>query len=695
MVRCSNTLTMLNGRLSSLVIEMNPKNWEQVKEILDRVSRLDPAERSAFFDTFEISPEIRAEVESLLGLDDASRDFMSVSLTEFSKDLVADDDPLPALLGQRVGNYEITGELGMGGMGAVYLAERADGKFEQKVALKMLKREFNIGALRETFDREKDILSKLEHPNIARLLDAGSTDDGVPFLVMEYVEGFPVDEFCKRENLSLQERLKLFNKICDAVQFAHSNLIIHRDLKPSNILVNASGEPKLLDFGISKLLDAEEKAQMTAFGAMTPEYAAPEQIRGESVSTASDIYSLGIVLFKVLTGSLPFDRKGKTSGELLRSIAEDEPTAPSIAGTNDRRGQIPGRKHFKSDLDNIILKALSKEPERRYETVEQFSADIWRFIDNRPVEARPATRTYRLSKFFKRNKILVISCLLVILALVVGIAAAVWQASVADANAAAAIAAAENARIEQEKAEKVSEFMMRMISYANPSWYANGNRYGGETRVIDALNDIGSKIDTEFANQPDVLAELHHQLGEVYMTRGDPGGSEKARHHFQRAIELRHSYYGYWHELVAKDLAYLYWSAPRPTDESVQMLSDAIVMMRSTNPQNLNLPYMLEDYFHNLTDEKYSTQRAMYLRHVPQPAPNDRLQAADQLYDEMMGLLRQHFAENDEPIIDQKCAGIELKRKVNKLAEAEALSRACSIAKDNLRTVKEQENTSN
>ncbi len=687
---------MLNGRPPRLVIEMNPKNWEQVKEILDRVRRLDPAERSAFFETSGVSPEIRAEAESLLGLDEASRDFMSVSPTEFSKDLVADDEPLPALLGQRVGNYEITGELGMGGMGAVYLAERADGKFEQKVALKMLKREFNIGALRETFDREKDILSKLEHPNIARLLDAGSTADGVPFLVMEYVEGLPVDEFCKRENLSLQVRLKLFNKICDAVQFAHSNLIIHRDLKPSNILVNASGEPKLLDFGISKLLDAEDKTQMTAFGAMTPEYAAPEQIRGESVSTASDIYSLGVILFKVLTGSLPFDRKGKTSGELLRSITEDEPTAPSIAGTNYRRSQIADRKHFRGDLDNIILKALSKEPERRYETVEQFSADIWRFIDNRPVEARPATRTYRLSKFLKRNKIFVISSLLVILALVAGIAVAVWQARVADANAAAAIAEAENARIEQEKAEKVSEFMMRMISYANPSWYANGNRYGGETRVIDALNDIGSKIDTEFANQPDVLAELHHQLGEVYMARGDPGGSEKARQHFQRAIELRHSYYGYWHELVAKDLAYLYWSAPQPhTDRSVQMLSDAIVMMRSTNPQNLNLPYMLEDYFHRLTDEKYSTQRAMYLRHVPQPAPNDRLQAADQLYDEMMGLLRQHFAENDEPMINQECAGIQLKRKVNKLAEAEALSRACTSGKENLLTIKEQKNTSN
>lgn len=217
-------------------------------------------------------------------------------------------------------------------MGAVYLAERSDGKFRQKVAIKMLRREFNVEKIRRNFEREKEILAKLVHPNVARLLDAGKCDDGIPFLVMEYVEGTPVDKYCEREKFSLKERLKLFNRICDAVSFAHRNIIVHRDLKPSNILVTGKGEMKLLDFGISKLLDAEnseEKNSITIVGAMTPEYASPEQIKGETITTASDVYSLGVVLFKILTGAFPYNLKGKTNGELLKSIIEDEPVAPS------------------------------------------------------------------------------------------------------------------------------------------------------------------------------------------------------------------------------------------------------------------------------------------------------------------------------------------------------------------------------
>lgn len=216
-------------------------------------------------------------------------------------------------------------------MGVVYLAARADGKFEQKVAIKMLKREFNVEKIRQTFQREKEILSKLNNPLITRLLDAGTTDDGVPYLVMEYIEGEPIDKFCENKNLSLNSRLKLFNKVCEAVSFAHRNLIIHRDLKPSNILVTEKGKPKLLDFGISKLLGAEnseENMRVTAFGAMTPEYASPEQIKGETITTATDIYSLGVVLYKMLTDSHPFDLKGKTNGELLKIITEHKPVCP-------------------------------------------------------------------------------------------------------------------------------------------------------------------------------------------------------------------------------------------------------------------------------------------------------------------------------------------------------------------------------
>ena len=371
---------------------MNVKEIANIKEILWEVLELDPAKRQEFLDNAAIGADIRAEIESLLSFEAVSADFMSLAITNFSKDFMPEvDETEISFVGQKIGIYEIIRELGFGGMGAVYLAERADGKFEQKVAIKMLKREFNVKKIRQTFKREKEILSKLNHPNIARLLDAGTTNDGVPYLVMEYIEGLPIDKFCEKKNLSLKPRLKLFNKICEAVSFAHQNLIIHRDLKPSNILVNEKGEPKLLDFGISKLLRAEnseEKTLVTAFGAMTPEYASPEQIRGETASTATDIYSLGVVLYKILTDSLPFDSKGKTNSELLKTITEQEPTAPSaildfksqISDADNRKSQIANRKSIKGDLDNIILKSLSKEPERRYTRSSNFQrifGDIW------------------------------------------------------------------------------------------------------------------------------------------------------------------------------------------------------------------------------------------------------------------------------------------------------------------------------
>ena len=286
---------------------MKTQHWEKIKNLLDEVLKIEPERRIGFLQKAGINGEVRAEVESLLAFEGKSRDFMSLELGEFSKDFVEDEAAEISLVGQQIGIYKITGELGFGGMGAVYAAERTDGKFKQKVAVKMLRREFNVEKLRRNFRREREILAKLNHPNIARLLDAGTTADGVPYLVMEYVEGVPIDEFCKRKNLDLTLRLKLFNKVCEAVSFAHQNLIIHRDLKPSNILVSEKSEPKLLDFGISKLLDAEENTLITALGAMTPEYASPEQIRGETVSTATDIYSLGVVLYKMLTDSLPFD----------------------------------------------------------------------------------------------------------------------------------------------------------------------------------------------------------------------------------------------------------------------------------------------------------------------------------------------------------------------------------------------------
>lgn len=659
---------------------MHAENWRNIKDILAEVLLLDLSERHDYLDKAPITSETRREIESLLAVEEKARDFMSVSASGFSQDFFASGPEVAtSAAGQLVGVYEIIRELGLGGMGAVYLARRSDERFDQQVAIKLLKREFNVERLRRSFKREIDILAKLVHPNIATIYDTGATNDGIPYIVMEYVDGVPIDKYCDQNDLDLTERLKLFNKTCEAVGYAHQNLIVHRDIKPSNILVSSDGVPKLLDFGISKPLNSADDVASgtTIMGAMTPEYASPEQIDGGRITTSTDVYSLGIVLFKLLTGTYPYNFKTRSSVDILREITAEDPVAPSMAQSPNMITPID-RVRLKGDIDNIVLKAISKEPEKRYSTVKQFSEDIWRYIDGEPVTARPATFSYRLNKFYKRNKIAVTAGVLIVAALVGGISVALWQTRVARANAAVAIAESDNAKAEQSKAEKVSRFMMKIISYANPGWYAEGYKFGGQARVIDALDDMASKIDTEFADQSDVLAELHHHFGDAYFVRGEPGGVEKARSHFQRAFELRRSYYGDWHELLAKDMAYLYWaqSPPRP-EESVKMLGDAIVMMRATNPKNLNLPFMLEDYFHRLSDDERVDFHDMFLRNVPQPAPNDKYLAADQLFDEMLGLLRQHFAEDSGQIVHQKCAGMSLKFKIGKIADAEEFYQAC------------------
>ncbi|MGB7201053.1 MAG: serine/threonine-protein kinase [Pyrinomonadaceae bacterium] len=665
-------------------------DWKKHKDLLAAAIELDPDKRQKFFDESGIDGEARAEIESLLSLQDDAADFLSVPAGSFSNDFFIENGNGHQPSQRRLGIYEITREIGAGGMGAVFLAERRDGKFSQAVAIKMLRREYNTAAIRRNFEREKDILAALSHPNIGSLLDTGTTDDGVPYLVMEYVDGMPVDEFCFKNDLDLNARLKLFNKICDSVAFAHRNLIVHRDIKPSNILITSDGIPKLLDFGISKILDADSgDSATTLHGAMTPEYASPEQINGQTVTTATDVYSLGIVLYKMLTGAHPFKNAGQSNNELFKAITDDEPTAPSAAQDQNANPHSAIRiPHLEGDLDNIILKSIRKNPERRYGSVEQFSADIWRYIDGQPVEARAATRIYRLSRFYRRNKIAVTAALLIFAALVAGITVALRQTSVARANAAAAVIESDNAKAEQKKSEKISKFMMKIISYANPHWHAEGYRFGGEARVIEALDDMASRIDSEFADQPDVLAELHHQFCDAYNFRTEPGASAKARTHALRALELRRSYYGDWHELVAKDMAYVYWTGDAiKTDADVQLLSDAIVMMRATNPKNLNLPFMLEAYFHQLAGDNRAEFRDMFLRHIPQPAPSDKYLAADQLFDEMLGLLRLHFAEDSVQVVTQKCVGMALKFKINKTAEADDFYQACAKSNEQLLSI--------
>ncbi len=331
-------------------------------------------------------------------------------------------------VGIRVGPYEVLRELGRGGMGVVYLAARADEQFRKRVAIKVIKTGPDEEGVIRRFRRERQILASLDHPNVARLLDGGATGDGRPYFVMEYIEGHPLHEYCDRHRLSIVDRLKVFQQVCSAVAYAHRNLIVHRDLKPSNIIVTADGIPRLLDFGIAKLLNPELSAETpTVTGlALTPEYASPEQARGDVVTTASDVYSLGVLLYELLTGHRPYRLKTRLPMEVLKAVCEQEPERPSTIvrqaedttdgsravvitpeGVSRARDLTPDRlgRRLRGDLDNIVLMALRKEPLRRYASAEALSEDLRRYLEGLPVKARKGTSAYRAGKYVKRHAV--------------------------------------------------------------------------------------------------------------------------------------------------------------------------------------------------------------------------------------------------------------------------------------------------
>jgi non-specific serine/threonine protein kinase/serine/threonine-protein kinase len=313
------------------------------------------------------------------------------------------------LIERRLGPYKVLRQIGQGGMGAVYLAERADQQFRKQVALKAVRPGLLDQQALRRFQNERQTLAVLNHPNIIQLLDAGTSDDGVPYLVTEYVEGQPLDSFCASRKLGVRQRLELFRLVLGAVHYAHQNLVVHRDLKPGNILVTPAGVPKLLDFGIAKLLRAEFSAHMgltrTSFQPMTPEFASPEQVLGQPITTASDIYSLGVILYRLLTGRHPFELKTHTAVELERAICETDPEPPSRVAPAPEAAGATDRRLLRGDLDTIVLMAMRKEPQRRYASAEHFSEDVRRFLEGRPVEARKAGVWYRSSKFVTRHKV--------------------------------------------------------------------------------------------------------------------------------------------------------------------------------------------------------------------------------------------------------------------------------------------------
>jgi len=425
-------------------------------------------------------------------------------------------------------------------MGAVYLAERADEQYKKQVAIKLIKRGMDTDSVLRHFRNERQILASFDHPNIARLFDGGMTKDGLPYFIMEYVEGVPIDKYCDAHNLSVAERLKLFREACAAVSYAHRHTVIHRDIKPSNILVTDEGVPKLLDFGIAKILQPDSAGQsmltLTGMRAMTPEYASPEQVRGELVTTASDVYSLGVVLYEVLTGVSPYRFTSHAPRDVERAITEQEPTRPSTAiGSNrNQQSEITNQKFLRGDLDNILLMALWKEPARRYQTVDQFADDIRRHLESRPVLARKDTIGYRARKFVRRNRVAVAGALLILVSLIGGLIATAWQAH--------------RATVQKALAERRFNDVRQLAHSVLFDYHDAIKNLPGATRVRerlvkDALNYLDS-LAGEATGDPALQRELAAAYERVGDVRGEAFGASLgdragATDSYRKALTIR------------------------------------------------------------------------------------------------------------------------------------------------------------
>jgi len=410
-------------------------DWERVKAGFQATIEVAPSERDAFLTReYAHDVELRAQIVSLVASHDNAAEFLETPAVALVADATTFHDA--AMPRERIGPYRPLHEIGRGGMGTVYLATRDDGQFTQRVAIKLIKRGMDTDAIVARFRHERQILAALEHPNIARLLDGGTTDDGVPYFVMEYVEGQSISEYCATRSLPVRDRLQLFRTVCGAVHHAHRNLIVHRDIKSSNIVVSADGVPKLLDFGIAKLLlpspDPAPSVRTETVGAMTPEYASPEQLRGEPVTTATDVYSLGVLLYELLAGQRPFASASTRSDAYVRAVSETDPVMPSVAALRSTAptSAIPARQ-LRGDLDTIVLMAIRREPERRYSSVERFADDIARYLERRPVLAQRDTARYRLSKFVQRNRAALSVATMIFVTALSGVGATLWQARVA------------------------------------------------------------------------------------------------------------------------------------------------------------------------------------------------------------------------------------------------------------------------
>jgi eukaryotic-like serine/threonine-protein kinase len=567
--------------------DMTPERWQQVKRLLEAALERQGSERKAFFnEVCAGDPELRSEVESLLAYEEEVNSFLEVPAVALqAKDLQNPQQDQPEKF---IGAYQVLKRIGHGGMGDVFLAVRADDQYRKRVAIKLLRYGMDSEQVIARFRYERQILASLDHPNIGRLFDGGTTKGGLPYFVMEYIEGQSIHTYCDANKLTTVERLQLFQKVCSAVHYAHQNLIVHRDIKPGNILVTSDGTPKLLDFGIAKLLNPELYAHSMQpitinLHPMTPDYASPEQVKGQAVTTVSDVYSLGVLLYELLTGHRPYRVQNFTPQEIERVVCHQEPEKPSTAVnrcedivtadgaakttltpesvSKTREGQPDRlRRKLEGDLDNIVLMAMRKEPNRRYISVEQFSEDIRRHLQGRPVIARQDTFSYRAGKFIKRNRVSV-TVAVAFFVLLIASAFAITIQSV-------------RASRERDKAKQVSTFLVDLFKVSNPS-----ESRGNTITAREILDKGAEKIDGELQDQPEAQAMMMQTIGEVYISLGL---FDSAIPLLERALKIRQEIFGNEDLTVAQSLNNLGVAKYRKADygEAESLLREALRIRR-------------------------------------------------------------------------------------------------------------------
>lgn len=485
---------------------MSPLDWQKAEELFHAALALPAAERADFLKRSCDDPEMREKVIRLLESASEAFDYFSRPLLSFEFDSLLQ-------VHDRIGPYQLIRELGRGGMGRVFLAERADDQFRKLVAVKVMGGATAVSReSRQQFLRERQILANLEHPGIARLLDGGLIDGEVPYIVMEYIDGEPLDAYVSGRSLGIRKRLELFLQVCEAVEYAHGSLVIHRDLKPANILVTSDGQVKLLDFGVARLLDpkiSDPTVTWIGFRQVTPQYASPELLRGDPAGTASDVYSLGILLYELLSGRPPYLVKSLTPLETEKIICRDTPppcseTVRKEAGRKDsaeRRDAKRLARALEGDLDNIVAQAIRKHPERRYRSVRELADDLSNFLSGRPVNARPSTWAYRASKFVKRHTGGVAAAALLLMALLGGIVATSWQARVATQ--------------ERNRAEQSLQLLIDLVRISDPD---RGS--GGDIPARELLEHAYSELHRRLPEDSEVRSEVTQAIGEIYVQMG-------------------------------------------------------------------------------------------------------------------------------------------------------------------------------